>query len=185
MNNIRLVKLEDTERLLQIYQYYVLHTAITFEYTAPTEAEFLERIAHISHAYPYLVYCRNKEILGYAYACRYREREAFNWDVEVSVYMAPEERGQGIGSALYSRLIGILQAQGFYNAYALITYPNEGSIRLHEKFGFQKVGLCQKTGYKLGKWHDLLLMECVLKEKIGPVLPWKSIAEIKYETNII
>jgi L-amino acid N-acyltransferase YncA len=97
-------------------------------------------------------------ILGYAYATRHRERAAYRWSVDVTVYVHQSARQNGVGTALYTALLELLRIQGFHRAYAGITLPNPASIRLHQKLGFQPVGIYHRVGYKLGGWHDVQWM---------------------------
>lgn len=156
---LRIATPGDAYALAEIYAYYVEQTAITFEYDAPDAAEFAERIAHKLEKYPYLVAEVDGEVVGYAYASELRERAAFGWDAELSVYLHPDKRGRGIGERLYSALIELLKLQRFVALYACITSPNEPSIKLHEKLGFTYAGRFKATGYKRGKWHDVLWYE--------------------------
>ena len=94
-------------------------------------------------------------MLGYAYASRHRERAAYQWSVDVSVYVRADAHRRGIGRALYTALLRIVTAQGFYGAYAGITLPNASSVGLHEAMGFRAVGVYRAVGYKLGAWHDV------------------------------
>ena len=98
---IRIVKLSDIPQLLRIYSYYVLHTAITFEYEVPSEKEFENRIQNILKRYPYLVYEENNTIKGYAYASVFKGRKAYDWSVETTIYVDPDCKGKGIGKKLY------------------------------------------------------------------------------------
>jgi L-amino acid N-acyltransferase YncA len=155
---------EDASAILAIYEPHIRNTAITFETQTISLQNFQERIARIQSKFPWLVYEEEGKILGYAYASTYRERAAYSWDCESSVYIAEEAHRKGIASKLYTELLERLRVQGYYNVYAFITYPHESSVRLHKKFGFREVGIFYKTGYKLGKWWDLIVMEKALKE---------------------
>ena len=152
----------DAARLADIYAPYVADTAITFATAMPTEGEFAEKIARIGAAFPFLVYEEEGRVLGYAYAATYRVREAYRWDVELSIYVDTSCRGRGVGKALMERLLRCLRAQGYQNAYSCITLPNERSIGLHTRFGFTQIGLFRQAGYKLGKWHDVVWLRLPL-----------------------
>jgi phosphinothricin acetyltransferase len=154
----------DAEELLSIYKPFILNTPITFECDVPTVEQFTERISSIQKAYPYLVCKQNGRIVGYAYASKHRERSAYRWSFDTSVYIDPTYQRKGIGTALYTALLALCKAQGFRNAYAIITYPNDNSIRLHEKFGFDLIGKCNSVGFKLNKWLDVVYMELVLQK---------------------
>lgn len=155
---IRLATTEDAKELLDIYSQYI-DTPITFEYTLPTEAEFAKRIEDIGKDYPYLVCEDGGKICGYAYAHRHMERMAYQWNVELSVYIAKEYVSRGIGRRLYTVLLEILKLQGIKTAYALVTVLNEKSERLHEGLGFERIGTYHSTGYKNGSWHDVAIFE--------------------------
>lgn len=155
---IRFAAPADAEALLFIYAQYI-DTAVTFEYTLPSVREFRERILHISESYPYLVYERDGEILGYAYAHRYAEREAYQWGAELSVYLDRNMLSRGLGTRLYTALIELLKLQGVRTVYGLVTRPNEKSDRLHAAMGFTDAGATHNAGYKAGKWRDVTTYE--------------------------
>ncbi len=152
---IRFASITDSSEILAIYAKYILETPITFEVEVPPHGEFEQRISSIMSIYPYLVYEVDNKIAGYAYASRYRDRAAFRYDVEVSVYFSEHCHGKGGAKALYLCLFEILKKQGYYNAYAAYTEPNIKSRRFHEKLGFEKIGTFHNVGYKFGKWHDV------------------------------
>lgn len=164
---IRPATLEDAPGILAIYQPFIEHTAVTFEYAVPSLDEFRARMASIIGTYPYLVAEQAQQpgeaeptasgrVVGYAYAHRMGERAAFQWNAELAVYLAPEARGQGLGERLVRQLEKELAAMGVRNLFSLITADNEASLRLHEKLGFTQVGYHPNAGYKLGRWHDLV-----------------------------
>lgn len=155
MVQVRLATAADAPALLAVYEPYVRDTAITFETTVPTREAFGERVASIVDDYPYLVVEDAGTVVGYAYAHRFGERGAYGWNAELSVYFAPTHRGRGWGSVLFWALIDLLSQQGVRNAYSLVTMPNEPSRRLHEKLGFELVGIQCQAGYKQGRWHDV------------------------------
>jgi L-amino acid N-acyltransferase YncA len=163
--SIRLAVPGDAEGVWAIYTPYVRTSAITFETTEPSVQEVAQRIAGISARYPWLICETSDAITGYAYASRHRERAAYQWCVEVSVYVDGAHHGRGIGSALYDALFRILMDQGFYTAYAGITLPNPASISLHEKKGFKAIGVFGNAGYKLNAWHDVGWWQRSLREK--------------------
>lgn len=152
---VRLIESQDTIHILKIYAHYILNTTITFETEVPSLNSFNERIKRIILNYPWIICEYEGEILGYAYACKHRERSAYQWSVDVSVYLKPEYTGRGIGKTLYSSLINILKYQGFINAYAGIALPNLSSVGIHEKFGFSHIALYKNVGYKFQKWIDV------------------------------
>jgi L-amino acid N-acyltransferase YncA len=138
-----------------IYAPSVEGSVISFEERAPDAAEIAARIAAISTTHPWLVAEAGGEVVGYAYACRHRERAAYRWAADVSVYVAAGQRGQGHGRSLYEALFERLRAQRFQVACAGITLPNEASVGLHERLGFVAVGVIRRIGWKQGAWRDV------------------------------
>lgn len=152
---LRVARPDDAAAMQAIYAPLVRETAISFEVAPPTVGEMQERIAHTIPRFPWLVCADGEQICGYAYASRHRERPAYQWSVDVSVYIHAAWRRQGIGHALYTSLFAILRAQGFVNVCAGIALPNPGSVRLHEAMGMQPIGVYRQVGFKLGDWHDV------------------------------
>ena len=155
---------DDASDVLRIYAPYITNTCITFETEVPTLAEFTGRMETYIKSYPYLVCETDNKVVGYAYASKHRERAAYKYSVDVSVYVDSEYHGQGVGRALYSKLFELLTEQGLFTAYAGITLPNDKSVGLHRAFGFRDVGVYHNVGYKLGKWLDVLWMEKPLRD---------------------
>jgi L-amino acid N-acyltransferase YncA len=155
---IRLARPDDAAGVQAIYAPVVRDTPISFELEPPGVADMQSRIAStLSAGLPWLVLENGGEIDGYVYAGRHRgDRPAYQWSVEVSVYIAEGQRGRGIGRALYTSLFAVLELQRFQNAFAGATLPNAGSVALHESMGFVKVGLFEKVGFKNGSWHDVI-----------------------------
>lgn len=149
---------EDASGLLDIYRSYI-DTPVTFECQLPTLEEFAGRIRRISREYPYLVCRLGGEPVGYAYAHRYQERAAYQWNAELSVYLSPSHTGRGIGRALYSALLEILKLQNIQNVYGIVTAPNPPSEGLHRALGFTLLGSYHGTGFKCGRWHDVQIFE--------------------------
>jgi phosphinothricin acetyltransferase len=133
----------------------VEHGVASFEVVPPSVEEIAQRIDATLPRFPYLVAERDGELLGYAYAGQHRAREAYQWSVDVSVYIAPQAHRGGIGRALYERLLAILEAQHFHAAYASIVIPNAASVGLHEALGFRHVGTSPEVGFKHGQWRDV------------------------------
>ena len=161
----------DAERLRDIYAYYVTYTAVSFEYEVPTVAEFRSRIERTLEKYPYLILEKNNLIVGYAYAGVFKNREAYDHSCEVSIYLAPDQRRQGFGRALYAALEEELREQGILNLYACIgdpivedEYLTKDSERFHQRLGYTKVGEFHRCGYKFGRWYNMIWME----KFIGP-----------------
>ncbi|MCI8375533.1 MAG: GNAT family N-acetyltransferase [Lachnospiraceae bacterium] len=166
---IRMANVNDGEALLRIYGYYVRNTAISFEYEVPTIVEFRGRIANTLKKYPYLVAVRGGEILGYAYAGPFVGRAAYDWSAEVTIYLAPESRGQGLGRRLYEALEQALSKMGIKNLYACIGYPEapdeyltKNSAQFHEHLGYVRAGVFHKCGCKFGRWYDMIWMEKII-----------------------
>jgi len=182
---IRVARQSDAASVLKIYAPYITDTVVTFEYEVPALAEFEQRMATIQRDLPWFVCEAGTDagaaadatgeaggstsgaepgsgagategtVVGYAYASHFRERKAYDWSVDLSVYVDSDWHGQGIGKALYECLIATLKLQGYYNAYGGITMPNEKSVRLHEKFGFREVANYEHVGFKHGRWLDV------------------------------
>ena len=168
----------DAEEILGIYKPYIENTTITFEYEVPAVEEFRERIRETLEKYPYIVCTYDGKIIGYAYAHRIWSRAAYQWDVELSVYTDGNYAGNGIGKKLYKILIEILKLQNVVNVYALITYPNENSEKMHNYFGFKKIAVFEKSGYKFGKWIGVTWFEKAISEHSKNPKTLKKISEI-------
>ena len=152
---IRATTLADAKAIAALYAPIVRDTVISFEIEPPTADTMRERIANSIHTYPWLTALVDDVIVGYAYAGRHRERAAYRWSVDVSVYVHPEYQRRGIGRALYRELLQILGRQGFRSAFAGITLPNASSVGLHEALGFSPVGVYREVGFKLGAWREV------------------------------
>lgn len=161
---IRKATINDAAELLAIYAPYVEKTAITFEIQVPTVQEFENRIRKISEKFPYLVAEDEERVLGYAYASTYYARAAYDWTVELSVYVAEDARGKRVGSHLYDCLEKELAAKGFKNFLACIALPNPSSLALHKKRGYEQVAHFKKVGYKFDRWHDIVWFQKSLVE---------------------
>ena len=177
---LRLVKVEDTKAILDIYAQYI-DTAISFEYVLPDEESFRKRIKGIAKEYPYLVCETDEGIAGYAYAHRQMEREAYQWNAELSIYLSKDATSKGYGKKLYTSLMDILKLQGVKTVYGLVTVPNEKSEALHESLGFEKVGVCKNTGYKSGAWRDVTWFEKQIAPYESEPKPIFSVWEIPQE----
>ncbi len=153
--NIRRAVPTDAAALLAIYAPIVEDTAISFEATVPSEADFAARIAKINKTHLWLVAEYGGGVAGYAYAGPHRSRAAYGYSVDTTVYLDPAYRGKGIGAALYERLFDELVQFDYYNAFAGITLPNDASIALHKKAGFEFVGAFEDVGFKRGTWRDV------------------------------
>lgn len=153
---IRFATPADAPDLLSIYAPYVLNTTISFEYEVPSVSEFAGRIRTIQQQQlPYVVAEVDGRVLGYAYAARHRDRMAYQWSVDTSVYVHSDVHRRGIARNLYTHLLDLLRRQGYYNAYAGITLPNLPSENFHRVTGFEPIGIYPRVGYKMGAWHDV------------------------------
>lgn len=164
MSQIRLATPEDAAGILAIYAPYIQNTSYTFETEVPSVQEFAERIRSYLVNWPWLVWEEEGKVVGYAYGARYRERVAYQWCTESSIYMHDDFQKAGIGRRLYATLIEILKRQGFRNVYAVINLPNEKSVAFHEKSGFTHFATYEQVGYKLGKWKNVGWWRLVLNE---------------------
>ncbi|MDO5009700.1 MAG: GNAT family N-acetyltransferase [Intestinibacter bartlettii] len=174
----RMAEISDAEELLKIYAPYVTDTVITFEYDVPSIEEFRDRVKHTLEGYPYVVCTYEDKILGYAYAHRYGERAAYQWDVELSIYLDMNYKGLGLGSLLYNKVIEIVKLQNVQNIYACITSANEKSLKFHEKCGFEFIGVFKDTGYKFDEWYDITWLGMRTKDKTQKPEPLKMINEV-------
>lgn len=154
----------DAAALLAIYAPFVEHTAVSFETAVPGIDEFAARIRRANSQWAWLLAERDDEVLGYAYGSTHRERAAYRWSVETSAYLSPRAQRQGIGTALYRALLPLLAARGFCHAFAGATLPNDASIALHRRVGFEPIGVFKSVGRKFGRWHDVAWMQRRLRE---------------------
>lgn len=164
MFSIRFAKGEDALCVQKIYAPFVAYTSVTFEYEVPRPYELKRRINSICNKYPWLICEWNGQVAGYAYAHQLFSRAAYAWDAELSVYILDDFQRCNIASALYYAVIELLKKQGFCNAVARVTVPNEKSLAFHKAFGFVSAGVLHNAGYKLGEWHDVALLEKPLVE---------------------
>ena len=173
---IRIACADDAENLLKIYSPYIEKTAITFEYTSPTEEEFRTRIEKTLSRFPYLVAEIGEKTVGYAYAGYYIPRTACDHACEVSIYLSEDFRGAGVGAMLYGKLFEILARQNITNIYASVAfcehedeYLTHASVRFHKREGFAEIGRFCKCGYKFGRWYDLLWFEKIIAPHEAPM----------------
>ena len=161
---VRAAAPEDAEQLLEIYTPFVISedsslSNVSFELAAPDVEEFRQRIQDISKQFPYLVGEVNGQILGYVYCHPYRERLAYQWAVEVTIYLAPAGQGKGLGRLLYETMEKLLCLQGVTMAYSCITVGNDHSIKMHEALGYRLIGTFTNSGHKNGQWLDTVWLE--------------------------
>jgi phosphinothricin acetyltransferase len=168
---IRLANEYDAEQIRAIYAPSVLESVISFELDVPPVSEIVHRLRITLDRFPWLV-CENQgTVLGYAYAGPHESRAAYQWSVDVSVYIGSDVHRKGVGRGLYGSLLSLLKLQGFHRAFAGITLPNPGSVGLHESIGFERLGIYRDAGYKFGDWHDVGWWQLSLREKGGPPDP--------------
>lgn len=185
---VRNAVMEDAERILEIYDYYVKNTAITFEYNTPSLNEFKERMEKTMLRYPYLVILKDGHIEGYAYAGAFVGRAAYDWSCEMTVYLDHNSQKCGMGRIIYQALEKALYDMGILNLYACIGYlENEdeyltaNSADFHAHLGFVKVGEFHKCGYKFGRWYDMIWMEKTIREheaRQSPIIPYPELIKV-------
>lgn len=163
--------IDDAPAMLCIYGHYVRNTAVTFEYDVPSAEEFGRRIGEVCARYPCLKAVEEGELIGYAYANAFRERRAYDWAVETTIYIRQDRRKSGIGRVLYGELEAMLRKMGVLNMNACIAVPQTedeyltcASFRFHQRMGFAPVGRFHNIGYKFGRWYDIVWMEKMLGE---------------------
>ena len=170
----------DIPAMLAIYAPYVKNTTYTFEYTVPTMEEFMSRFREITAQFPWLVWEENGAVLGYAYGSLPFARAAYAWAGEVSIYLAPEAQGRGIGRLLYTALENMMAAQGYRILYAIITEENTGSLAFHKALGYREAGVFSRCGLKFNRWLSVVWMEKHLDSVGIPSdfpIPYKAFVE--------
>jgi L-amino acid N-acyltransferase YncA len=153
--HIRIATKDDSPALAEIYAPIVERTHISFELEPPGPDEMGQRMAKALDRHAGLVAEDAGRVIGYAYASNYREKPAYRWSTETTIYVRDGIRGRGVGRSLYAALLRILSAQGYRRAFAGIALPNTGSVALHEALGFRHIGTNPEAGFKFGRWHDL------------------------------
>ena len=175
--HIRLAKESDAGQILTIYAPIALNTAISFELAPPGIEEMEQRIKDVLGSHVWLVCEDGPRLLGYAYASKFRPREAYQWAAEVTVYVAAAEQRRGMGKALYRSLLEVLRLQGFRMAVGVIALPNDASVSLHQALGFQQAAFFERVGYKLGRWHDVGWWQLALGDASANPPPPRPISE--------
>lgn len=172
-NSIRMANAGDAADLAAIYRPYVTDAATSFEIDPPDAAEMARRLESTLAFFPWLV-CTDAAggVIGYAYASRHQDRAAYQWSVNVTVYIGVQHHRRGVGRALYLSLFALLRLQGFYVAHAGVTLPNPASVGLHEALGFLPIGVYPAVGWKHGAWHDVGWWQLPLQARpIAPAPP--------------
>ena len=164
MTIIRVATPKDASSILDIYAPYIENTSYTFETETPSVSSFADRINSYLQTWPWLVCEIDNVVAGYAYGSKHRERIAYQWSIECSVYVHDNYQRLGVAKALYTALIDILKLQGFRNLYAVINLPNEKSVAFHENLGFEYFATYKNVGYKLGKWKNVGWWQLQLNE---------------------
>ena len=184
--SIRSANPEDAKELLKIYAYYVNETAISFETEVPSEEEFKLRIEEVLKSYPFIVACKDDEILGYAYLHSFVGRKAYELSAETTIYLNPDKKKMGIGKKLYSVLEDIAKAQNITNLYSCIGYVdkedeylNNNSVQFHEHRGYRMVGKFENCGHKFGRWYHMVWMEKIIG-KHGEIKEFLKFEETDY-----
>ena len=185
-HTIRSVRPDDARALSEIYRYYVENTAVTFEYEAPTVSEFLSRINAYTKHYPYLCIEAEGELLGFAFAHAFRERPAYDYSAEVSIYLRSDCRRTGLGREIYTALENELKRMGVRILYACVAVPEDNDPHLppdsplfHEALGYRKCGEFRRCGYKLGRWYTMIWMEKMIgdfPDIPSPLIPYPDLS---------
>ena len=176
---IRLATPKDGEAILNIYKYYIENTAITFETEVPSVEAFEERIENTLSRFPWLVCEIDGVVAGYAYASKHRERAAYQWSADLSIYVDEKYHRRHIAKALYQVLEETLRLQGYYTVFAGVTSPNPKSEAFHAAYGFDTVGVFENVGYKLGQWRGVKWFKYTLTDyQKEPTAP-KAFPEVK------
>jgi phosphinothricin acetyltransferase len=152
---IRYVDLGDAEAICNIYNHYVRNTVITFAETPATVEEMKSKISPLMKENNWIVYEIDGRVVGYAYAADWREKSAYRYTVETTVYVDKDYRDRRIGTKLYTHLIELLKDKGIHRIIGVISLPNDGSVAMHEKLGFEKVAHFKEVGFKHEKWIDI------------------------------
>jgi L-amino acid N-acyltransferase YncA len=152
---IRTATMDDAAQLCEIYNHYVSNTTVTFEEGSVSVEEMVTRIQETLQSLPWLVVEENHLVLGFCYASKWKGRCAYRYSVESTVYLSPDAAGRGLGTELYTILLKELKDRGLHTVMGGIALPNDASIALHEKFGFEKIAQFKQVGNKFGKWIDV------------------------------
>jgi L-amino acid N-acyltransferase YncA len=179
---VRIATNDDSHAIAEIYAPIVERTHISFELAPPTAEEMGRRMAAALENHVGLVAEDSGRIQGYAYAGKYREKPAYRWSTETTIYVRDGSRGKGVGRSLYGALLRILAAQNYRRAFAGIALPNAGSVALHEAVGFAHIGTNPEAGFKFDRWHDLGWWSFQLNRSEGepaPPVPLQALGDLK------
>lgn len=181
---IRIATAADAAAIHAIYAPCVLDSVITFETELPGVAAMQARIEGRMQTHPWLVWDEGGNVLAYAYAMRYRERAAYDWIAETSIYVHADARRRGFGVRIYRCLLDVLRLQGLTQAVGVITLPGLPSIALHDALGFTPAGVWRKAGYKLGAWHDVAVEQLELQASPLPAVPVIPFAALRDDPRL-
>ena len=160
--HIRPAKAENLPRVVVIYNHYVTHTHATFhteEVAVSQRLEWFDAFARFG-SHRLMVAEADEQVVGYACSSKFKTRPAYNTSVETTIYVDPDAMGAGVGASLYGKLLDALKAEeSVHRAYGVIAIPNEGSVALHERFGFERVGTCHEVGFKINPYWDVSWFE--------------------------
>lgn len=169
----RNASLKDAKQILEIYKYYVEKTAITFEWSVPSLKEFKLRMKNTMKKFPYIVAFQGEKILGYSYVSAFKERKAYDWAVETTIYLDSSEQHHGVGKKLYFVMEEICKRMNILNLNACIAFPKKddefltkNSAQFHEHLGYKLVGEFHDCGYKFDQWYNMVWMEKMLGEHL-------------------
>ncbi len=178
---IRFANSDDAAACAAIYAPFVDGSAVSFEMVPPDANEMARRIDKLWPTHPWIVAEEDGVVLGYAYGSPYRERKAYQWAVETTVYLSADARGKGLGRKLYEVLIDLLTRQGFTKAYGVVTLPNPASAGVHEAVGFKAFAVYRDIGFKNGAWHDVGWWERDLANASTPAQELSSLDTLGYQ----
>ena len=180
---IRTAKPEDANELLNIYAYYVIKTAISFETEVPSLYEFKKRIERTLEKYPYILVLKDGEISGYVYLSPFVGRSAYDWSAETTIYLKPDKKKGGLGRILYKIIERIGREQNITNLYSCIGYAekedkylNNNSLQFHEHMGYRLVGKFYNCGHKFNRWYSMVWMEKIINKhkNVKEVIPFNK-----------
>jgi L-amino acid N-acyltransferase YncA len=176
---IRIAHTDDAAAIHAIYTPSVMEGVATFETELPGVEAMRERIVGRLRHYPWLVWEEHGRVLAYAYASRFRERAAYDWIAETSIYVHADARRRGIARRLYAVLLDAMTLQGLNQAVGVITLPGEVSVAMHEAMGFTPAGVWRSSGYKLGQWWDVGVWQKELQAPENPPKPVRSFEHLR------
>lgn len=180
--HIRVARDDDAAAIHAIYAPFITDDAATFETLVPSVATMRQRIGARLQAYPWLVWDEDGDVLAYASAGRFRDRAAYDWIAETSIYVHPLAQRRGIARRLYGTLLDVIRLQGINQAVGVITLPGSASVAMHEAMGFASAGVWRQCGYKLGRWWDVGVWQKELqaaKNPPGPIIPFSQLTASK------